>query len=259
MPNWEMSFGTYLLAFARMVGLFVQAPIWGSHHIPHNILVGAAASITLVMFPSLKVPHELQNADLFIFALLMMNQLLVGLLMGFISFLVMAAAQFAGELLDIQMGISQAASFDPNLKGGVVNLVRRWNFYFSMIIYLIMDGHQALIRIIQKSYEIIPLGGITFRGDIIKEYIVLTGNIFYLGIQIASPVLAAIFICQVALGLLARIAPQMNVFMLFFPLNITIGLLLLNLSFRPFCRALEILFSNNFHDLMRVIYMLGRG
>jgi len=254
-----MSFATFFLAFARMLGMFVQAPIWGSHHISHTILVGAAASTTLVMFPSLKIPHELANADLFVFAILMLNQLLVGLLIGFVSFLVMASAQFAGELLDIQMGISQAASFDPSLRGGVVNLIRRWNFYFSMIIYLVMNGHLTLIKIMQKSFEIVPLGGITFHGDIIKQYIVLTGNVFYLGIQIASPVLAAIFISQVALGLLARIAPQMNVFMLFFPLNMAIGLTLLNLSFRPFCRALEILFQNNFHELMKLVYLLGRG
>lgn len=256
-PMALVLFGLFLLAFVRIVTFFVQAPIWGSHHINPPILVGTALAFTVLVYPSLTVPAAFPTT-LVGYMRLVFIQAGIGLVIGYVSFLVMASAQFAGEILDVQMGLSVAASFDP-ASHGAVNLIRRFKFYFAMILFLILDGHHQLISAVFASFRVIPLTGWNFNGALVHNLIGITGEIFVLGIQMAAPVLAALFITQVALGLLARVAPQMNVFMLSFPLNIMIGLTLLAASLYMIARLLDIQFGENYNQIMESIKMLSGG
>jgi len=218
-------FASFLLVLARIIGFFVQAPIFGSNHINDKILIGLSVSMAIVIFPHVPLPEELPGGPI-TFILLLLSQIAIGLVIGYVSFLCMAAAQFGGELLDMQMGLSSAASFDPSSKG-TINLIRRLQFYLAMILYLVIDGHHVLIKATVRSFDIIPLTGTRFSGTLITELIRMTGRIFYIGAQIALPALGALFMVQIALGIMARVAPQMNVFMLSFPLNIMVGTTLL--------------------------------
>ena len=247
-------FAVGLLAFARIVLVFVQAPIFGSHHVPKPILAGMAVTMTLAMYPHIPVPDDVPQ-DLFPFIGALLSQVCVGLVIGYVSFLVMAAAQFGGEMLDIQMGLSVAASFDP-ASHGAVNLLRKVHFYLAMNLYLILDGHHALIRAIDASFRVIPVTYFRITGDIAVEMIRLSGNLLVIGTQVAAPALAALFITQCALGLLARVAPQMNVFMLSFPLNIGIGLTLLTFSLPLILRLLGVQFDINLDQVLHSIKMM---
>lgn len=249
--------GMFLLCFARIVGFFVQAPIWGSNHMPKQALVGAGACIAVVVFPSLPVPGALPS-NLFELGIMLMGQLAVGLVIGYVSFLVLAGAQFAGEILDIQMGLSVAASFDP-ASHGAVNLIRRFKFYFTMIIYLMLNGHHTLLMALKRSFEVIPLTGFEFPKSLIYNLIDMTTQVFIIGIQIAAPALAALFITQVALGLLARVAPQMNVFMLSFPLNIMIGMVMILVALPLVYKGLDSYFNTNLNQILQSIKMMMPG
>lgn len=248
-------FGAWLLVFVRVVAVFVQAPIWGSHHMPHQVLAGTAAVIAMVVFPGLNIPLNFPT-DLIGFSMLVFVQFLVGLVIGYVSFLVMAAVQFAGELLDIQMGLSTAASFDPATKGPS-NLLRRYEFYMAMLLYLIFNFHHSMLSAISRSFEVIPLTGLTYEGIMIKNLINLTGHIFYIAVQISAPMLAALFIVQIALGLMSRVAPQMNVFMLSFPLNIIVGFTLLWISLPLISTALHGFFGRNVEDMFKIVQSMG--
>jgi len=250
-------FGLFMLTFVRFVTFFVQAPIFGSHHAGPQILVGTALAMSILVYPSLTVPSNFPS-DLIGFIQLILIQAIIGLVIGYISFLVMATAQFAGELLDTQMGLSVAASFDP-ASHGAVNLIRRFKFYFAMIAFLIMDGHHLIIQAMFRSFTAIPLSGCTYSGALVHNLIGITAQIFVIGVQMAAPVLAALFITQVALGLLARVAPQMNVFMLSFPLNIMIGLALMVASLHMIYRLLDNLFLANYDQIMEGIRMMSPG
>ncbi len=244
-------FCLWLLAMTRVIGFFVQAPIWGSHHFDKKILIALAASIAIIVFPELPVPKHFSFEPV-PYLLMIVTQIVVGLVIGFASFMIMAAAQFGGEILDTQMGLSVAASFDP-ASGTSVNMMRRLQFYLAMILYLCLDGHHFLLRAVFRSFELIPLTGVEFSGDVVPEMIKLTGQIYILGIHIAAPALAALFITQIALGMLARVAPQMNVFMLSFPLNIAIGLTLISSSLYILLMTYSDYFSKNNGDVMSVI------
>lgn len=263
-PQAYALFFCWLMIFVRIIGFFVQAPIWGSHHIPKNVLAGTAAMLALVLFPQVPVPkavfamgQRLNSMDLFPLGFMVASQFAVGLIIGYLSFIVMAAVQFGAELLDVQMGLSVAASFDPGQ--GSVNMIRRMMFYIAMILYLLMNGHMRLLEALKYSFEVIPLTGIVLTPKLITLLWMKTGQVFVLGLQIASPIVAALFITQVALGLLARVAPQMNVFMLSFPLNIMIGLSLLSASLLLLGERLHVLFDEEIRWVVKAIHMLAIG
>lgn len=247
-------FGVALLAFTRLALIFVQAPIFGSDHITNTVLVGLAASITVALYPNLPVPSDMPT-DLLPFFGAILTQACVGLVIGYTSFIVIAAAQFGGELLDIQMGLSSAASFDP-ASHGAINLIRKVKFYTAMELYLIVGGHHQLLAAIYKSYQVIPLTFFRIDENLAMNLLRLSSDLIVIGTQIAAPALAALFVTQCALGLLARVAPQMNIFMLSFPLNIAIGLILLRLSYPLIMRLLGQQFELSLDSLVQCIEMM---
>lgn len=222
------SFELFILIVARLIGVFVQAPILASRHVSHQGRTALAIMCAFAIFSVVPFPNNLPM-DLINLALMILNQLLIGLIIGYLTFIVMAGFQFAGELMDIQLGLSSAASFDP-ASGGTSNLLRRMHFYIAMLTYLMINGHHQLFKALFKSFELVPVTGFRFTGNIIGHIIGFSADIFILAVQMSAPILASLFITQVALGLLSRVAPQMNVFMLSFPLNILVGLTLLIVS-----------------------------
>jgi flagellar biosynthetic protein FliR len=246
-----------------MVGFFVQAPIWGSHHIPKQVLVGTCALMAIVMYPVVPVPKGLENlgdrmmhGDFAPFIFYIIQQFTVGLVIGYFSFLIMASVQFGAECLDVQMGLSVAASFDP-ASHGAVNMLRRWAFYLAMILYLLFNFHHKALEAMRFSYDVIPLDSMVLSHKLIEDMMTKTGYIFIIGLQVAAPIVASLFVTQVALGLLARVAPQMNVFMLSFPLNIAIGLTLLGACLLILRDRLQVLFDEEIHWMwMSIRYMV---
>lgn len=249
------AFGVGLLAFVRIAFIFQQAPIVASRHIKPQMKVGLAATMALVAFPNLPMPENFPE-DPRGLILAILGQIVVGLAIGFVSYLVMAAAQFGGEMMDIQMGLSVAASMDPS-SGGTSKLLMRLNFYIAMLLYLGVDGHHELLRALFHSFKVIPLTEFRVSGRLILQFISHTEEIFLIGLQIAAPPLAALFITQVAMGLLAKAAPQMNVFMLSFPMNIAIGLMLFSIGLPMIKGLLLKQFIINQDRTMDIIYIIG--
>lgn len=249
-----IAWGTALLAFVRIVTVFVQAPIFGGQHFKAPIKVGMAASVTLLAFPTLPVPDPFPS-DIRGFMLAILTQICVGLVIGWVSFLVMATAQFGGEMLDVQMGLSAAAQADPS-SHGAVNLLRRLHFYAAMLTYLMFNGHHKMWESIFYSFQKIPLTYFQMTELQINTMIAHGSEMYRVGLQISSPAVAALFVAQVALGLLARVAPQMNVFMLSFPMNLAVGLMLLTISLPFILKLLEVRMEINNDDVRESINML---
>jgi flagellar biosynthetic protein FliR len=194
----------------------------------NQIKIGLAALLAIVAFPHLKVPDNFPTEPRG-FILCILSQIGVGLAIGFVSYLVMAAAQFGGEMMDIQMGLSAAATMDPS-SGGTSKLIMRLNFYCAMLLYLNTNGHHEFLRALYHSFDVIPVTVFNVNGKLIELFIEHTEDIFLIGLQIAAPPIAALFITQIAMGLVSKVAPQMNVFMLSFPMNIGVGMMMLSVG-----------------------------
>lgn len=252
--DFYTAFGTCLLAFVRIVLIFRQAPILGSNHMKNQVKIGLAALLALVAFPSLKIPDDFPTEPR-AYILCILSQIGVGLAIGFVSYLVMAAAQFGGEMMDIQMGLSAAATMDPS-SGGTSKLIMRLNFYFAMLLYLTTNGHHEFLRALYHSFDIIPVTTFNVNGDLIELFIRHTEDIFVIGLQIAAPPLAALFITQIAMGLVSKVAPQMNVFMLSFPMNIGVGMMMLSVGLPVIEDLLINQFDVNIQETYQVINIL---
>jgi flagellar biosynthesis protein FliR len=247
-PKVYTLFAAWLLVFVRVIGFFVQAPIWGA----------------FTIYPFVPIPKQLfeygtafASGEMTPLIFLICGQFVIGLVLGYVAYIIMAAVQYGAELLDVQMGLSVAAQMDP--AQGSVNMLRRMMFYVAMIVYLLLNGHMKALEAFKYSFEVIPLTGVRLTPHLINDLTTKTGLVFSLGLQIASPVVAALFVTQVALGLLARVAPQMNVFMLSFPLNIMIGLTLLASMLLMLHEKLSQLFDLNLRWLIHTIRLLGAG
>ncbi len=242
-------FALWLLIFVRFIGFAIRAPVWSSYF-NKKILIVSGAVWACIIYPSMTVPDI--SFEPFTYILMIIYQLFTGIIMGYTAYIIVSAAQFAGQMLDIQMGLSVAASYDP-ISGSSINMIMRLKFYLALTLFLIFNGHHKLVEIIFNSFKVIPITGFNYNGDVMHQLIVMTSQIFYLGVQLASPAMAALFTTQIGLGMLARVAPQMNVFMLSFPLNIAIGITVLVAALPLIINSLQKLFELNNDYVIQII------
>jgi flagellar biosynthetic protein FliR len=218
----------YLWPFVRILALFSSAPLLYHRSVPMRVKVGLSLLITIIVVPALPAaalgpaatPAGLSAGNA---AWLLVQQLLVGFAIGFALQMVFAAFEIAGDLLGLQMGLSFAAFVDPQnahqspLIGSFIGLM-------ATLVFLAMDGHLMMIAGIVESFRTIPVGSATPGPDNLQALALAGGEMFRVGLHLALPVLATMLILNLALGVLARAAPQLNIFAVGFPATILIGL-----------------------------------
>ena len=214
--------------FVRIAALIATAPILGDRSIPARVKIGLAIFVTILVAPGIDAVPGVQvlSGDGFV---LIGRQLLIGAAMGFSMQLAFAAIEYAGDLVGFQMGLGYATLLDPetNNQTPLIGSLLR---YFAALGFLVANGPLMLIAGVSESFQGLPLsatGGLF--GD--WQHLVLQGaTVFGLALHMALPVIAALLIANVALGVMTRAAPQLNLFSIGFPITITVGLVVLVLS-----------------------------
>ncbi|WP_088041212.1 flagellar biosynthetic protein FliR [Bacillus sp. EAC] len=230
MDTLFQSLPAFLLIFVRMTSFFVSVPIFSNRAIPTVHKVGFSFFTSYIVF-FLIDQQPLGNIDNFIF--LLMKEAIIGLALGLIAFIVMSGIQIAGGLIDFQVGFSIASIFDPQT--GMQNPITAQLLNTITILFLLsVNAHHLLLQGIINSYKIIPvnstgipIGHEQFVLEIVKIFI----SMFVIAFQMALPIIASLFLVDIALGILTRIVPQLNIFVVGLPLKIIIafGLLLIGL------------------------------
>ncbi len=216
----------FVLVLVRSIAWIVVAPPFSMRAIPIQVKLGLAAALALAVGPGLaptSVPLEtvpLIGATL--------TQVAVGLLLGFVTMLLISAVQAAGEMIDMFSGFSISAAFNPlsDTSGGVF---ARFYHLLALTLLFAINGHLLLVRGFITSFDAAPLSGIAFA-DLSDLLIDTLGRFVLAAVEIAAPLLAVLFLAEVALGLLSRAAPQMNIFALGFTLKIMVALGLAGLA-----------------------------
>jgi flagellar biosynthetic protein FliR len=161
------------------------------------------------------------------YGLMVVSQMMIGFVIGFIIALIFTAFQLAGEFFSFQMGFGITEVFDP-LSQIEVPLVGQFQYLLAILVFLAINGHHLLITALYQSFEVIPIFNFSDVAKIQQLGISLTklfSNTFMIALKIAFPIMATMLVVAFVLGLLAKASPQMNVFMVGFPLQIGIGLL----------------------------------
>jgi flagellar biosynthesis protein FliR len=232
----------FFLAFTRIMAMLMAVPMLGSQSIPAQVRISLGVILTAVLIPWQPIPESNEALGLFAMAAGVFNQLLIGLMASMAATLVFGAIQIAGEMMGIGSGFGSGRLFNPTL-GETGTAVDQLFIMVGMLIFVILDGHHGVIRAVQQSFVYAPLNaGIPFTSP--EKLIVLTAKLIATGIQISLPVMVAIFLADLSLGLLARVAPQVQVYFLGLPLKIGLGMIVFSLSFGIALPTMQTWFDN---------------
>jgi len=213
-----------LWPFVRTLALFAGMPVFSQRAMPMRVRIGLALVITVAAQPSLPAMPATPLDALPMLLLLLAQQLLIGLSMGFAVRLVFAALEFAGEVIGLQMGLNFAGFFDPGTGSQGTSTSR---FFGSMVAFLFIavNGHLLLIQALVQSFQAFPVGQEPFEFLRVARPHVWGAEIFRMGFWIALPLITMLMFVNLVLGVISRVAPQIGVFSVGFPLTVSIGLI----------------------------------
>ncbi len=215
-------FELLILILMRMASFVFAAPFFNTANTPQRLKVGLSFFLSFLVY-TLHPDMNVEYNGLIEYAGLIVMEVMVGILLGAMASFCVQIIQFAGKLIDMDIGISMAQIMDPTTK---VQVGIMGNFYYYMLLLLlIVSGlHQYLVSAIIETYNVIPIGGINVSGSIYTTVINFMSDYFVIGFRIELPVFAATLLLNCVLAIIARVAPQMNMFVVGMQLKIFVGI-----------------------------------
>lgn len=240
----------------RILGLIAAAPFFGNLSIPIRIKVGLGMALTVLIAPT--VP-DLPTVDPMSLTglLIVVQQLLIGLAMGFAMRLVFAAVEMAGEICGLTMGFGFAVFFDPQTRGRS-SAIAQFLALITLMAFLAANVHLMMLATLANSFASIPIAAHTVGTQGFQQIASWGGLIFSAGVQLALPIVAALLLINIALGILTRAAPQLNLFGIGFPVTIAVGFIVLALVL-PYLSSPILALFNDGTDLMQKVFLTTHG
>lgn len=249
-------FKLFLLVFVRFSGLMVAAPVLGSNNIPPPVKIGFAFFGAVLVTPTLPMlTSALPEANVS-FALMAVGEFFIGLLVGFVVGLVFSAVQVGGQVMDMQTGFGMMNVFNPALETQS-SIFGFFLFILAVLYMLVMNLHHVMIWGFVHTFEAIPLGGFTARPALLWEVSRWGQAMFVDGLIISAPVVAAMMLAYVTMGLIGRVIPQIQLFVVGFPITIATGLLITAVSVGIYLQVLDGVFDRAFIRLDTLIRGMG--
>ena len=244
-----------LLVMFRTGALIMTVPVFGHNSIPRILRIWIIIIIGFLIFPSAGLPVMQPPPTMVHLLLAILSELAVGLLMGYAMIIFFSAAQFAGQIIGLQMGLAVANISDP-LGSGQISIISEFYYLLTLLIFISINGHHFIIEALVECFERVPVGGAVFAPTISEYLITLTGMVFIVAVKLAAPVIITLFIINSILGIVARTVPQMNVFIVGFPLAIGVGLAMIGLTLPMFKIIIIKVFNGLQTHITTIITML---
>ncbi len=242
-----------LLATLRMSAFVAVAPPFSSRAVPPRVKAALAFALALVVVPSVTGP--VPSLDLLSLLAAVLFQVAVGLALGFVVQLALAAVQAAGELVDLASGFTLASLYDP-LSNVSSSMFGRIQQLLAVTILFAVNGHLILVRGLVTTFEVLPLRPLAL-GDLARLVGGDLGRLLAAAVQIAAPVLVVLFLAELSLGLVSRAVPTLNIFAISFPVKILLAISLSGVAFALLPGAVSTLLDRATHDMAAVAGMLG--
>ncbi|MDQ0161750.1 flagellar biosynthetic protein FliR [Bacillus alveayuensis] len=230
MTSILQQYPAFLLIFMRIVSFMVTLPLFSYRTIPNRVKIGISFYLALLITVTIEVPAIELNS---LYILLILKEVTLGLFIGLTAYIVISGVQIAGSFIDFQMGFAIASVIDPQT--GVQSPVIGQLFYiFALFFLLSTNAHHLLIEGALNSFEFIPIEKqhlFLFEGQVVESLIIAFNKMFIIAFQMAIPIVGSLFLVDVALGILTRTVPQLNVFVVGFPLKIAVSFVMILLLF----------------------------
>ncbi len=237
--------------FVRIGAVLLAAPLFGARTVPALIRVALALVLALVVAPVLPAYAAVDPLSL-PGALVAVREVLIGAVLGFLLQMVFGAMAMGGEIVALSMGLAFASVVDPE-RGASVPLVGQYFVIFSTLVFLAFDGHLALVAMLFESFVLMPPSADAFAAAGFWEVAAWGSEMFQAAVLVALPAAASLLVASVSMGMIARSAPQLNVFAVGFPLTLTLGLVLLALTLPSLAPQLETVLEGVFVQMRDVL------
>ena len=215
-----------LLVFARMSMFIATAPFFSMQGVPARFKIGFSFFLSILLFQVLPLPAVVYETVID-YGVIVVKEAAVGAIIGFSADICSAIVTFAGQVIVMDIGLSMANMFDPTMNESV-SLTGAMYRYFVLLLLMITGMHHYIIRAIADSYQLIPLNGAVFNfGYLYQGVLQFLGDYFIIGFRICLPVFMCSLLLNIVLGILAKSAPQMNMFAVGMQLKVLLGLIVL--------------------------------
>jgi flagellar biosynthetic protein FliR len=215
---------TYSLVAVRVTTMLSFVPIFSASQLPLQARVAFGLLLAIVIAPTVPLVANLDG--IYGLTTAVFSQVVIGFVFGFVASLVFAGVQFAGEILDIEIGFAVVNVINPTTQQSVT-IVGEFQLALATVLFLVTNGHHFVVQGMAGSFSLVPLPNAEVTGPVAASVIDFFGRSLSIVFQIGAPTAVALFIVNVSLGLMAKVAPQMNVFVVGLPLQIGIGLIML--------------------------------
>lgn len=251
-----LTFQVFFLVLIRVTGMFVIAPIFGRQNMPTYYKIGFSFFVALIITNTIPVDRLMTFNSVWEYAPLILQEFLVGLILGYIGYLVFAGIYIAGQLIDMKIGFGIVNIMDPLTN---IQVPITANFYTTttMLIFLISGGHHILINALHESYTLVGLGQASFTSLLLDDVIRLFASIFSIGFKIAAPIIGAVMVADIALGIITKTVPQLNVFVVGMPLKILLGLIIIFITVPSFIGIVDFMIRGIDSEMYVFLKSLG--
>lgn len=231
----------FLLILTRITAFVYVSPVFGMSGVPGRIKVGLSVTVSLLLYSTLEyqIPEYTSLID---YAGLVVLESVAGLLLGFATYICTSVILLSGRIIDMEIGLSMAAMFDPltKMQASIIGSLYQ---YLIMILLLISDMHLYMFKTLCDSYQLIPIGKLVFGSSMYSTMLGFITQYIFIGFRLALPVFAAMLIANVVMAVLAKAAPQMNMFAVGIQLKLFIGLSAVYLTMRILPDMAEVIFE----------------
>ena len=248
----------FLLVAVRFSGLILTAPVLGSRNFPVIAKVGLIGMFAFLITPTIPALDAPLPDDAVQFGLMGASELIIGLVIGLVMTIAFAAIQVAGQLMDMQSGFGLMNVFNPAFETQFP-IFGFFYFILAVLFLLLTHGHHMMIIALASTFETIPLGGLDASADLVGHMATWGSLMFYDGLMIAAPIVAAMLLAYVTMGLMGRVVPQIHLFVVGFPITIATALLVVGLTIDYYLIYIEGMFTGMFRNVDILIRGMGPG
>ncbi len=240
----------FLWPFARILAIITTEPLLGNRSVPVTVKIGFALFITLIVAPLLGPMPNVQPGSA-AGLLILGQQVLIGLAIGFSMRIVYSAIEMAGHLAGLQMGLGFATFFDPQ-NSTQVAVIAQFLGLLAILLFLASNGHLMVVMALADSFNTLPISGQLFSSHAWPALVAWGGEIFRMGLLLSLPLAAAMLTANLSLGIMTRAAPQLNIFTVGFPVTIAAGFLVLLLAMPYMAPQIEQLLQQGVGMMLKI-------
>lgn len=245
----------FIFPLARVLGLVATAPVFHNVGMPMRVRLLLGLAIAFALAPALPPMPDIP-AGSWTGLLVLAREIVLGVLMGLTLRIVFAAVDLAGELIGLQMGLSFAVFYDPQNAGQTPVLAEFLSLLMTLL-FLAMNGHLLTLSVLAESFRLLPVAAEPVAANGFSAALHWAATLFSAGLLLSLPLVAALLITNLAMGVLSRVAPQLNLFAVGFPVTIFAGFTVLMISMPYLGAAMERLFDHGFGALRTVMQAAG--